>query len=150
MKSVALKIVQKYHPKVKRVVDAKKPIVITVTPEDGTTDGVRDHTKCAFAQACERQEHADAAIVSVRSAYVVKGDKAVRYRVPETVSREVVAFDRSNGDGFAPGKYQLKVYSKRDRIGNYRPSGKHNGKKPTHTPKLRHFTGGIRSSLLAA
>lgn len=144
-RSVALNIIQKYYPNVNRVVDSKKPIVVSVTPEDNKFSKAKSHNKCAMARACQRQEHADGAIISVRSAYVIKGNVAFRYRVPESVSREVVSFDRKSG--FSPGTYQLATYGPNDLIGK-KSSGVPS--KPNSNKKIiRHHTTNIRTSLLA-
>ncbi len=145
-KSVALRIVRKYHPNVTRVVDAKKPISITVTNEDDKRSKSKDHKECALATACQRQEHADGAIISVRSAYVIKGNTAIRYRVPSSVSREVVSFDRKGG--FSTGTYQLTNYGPNDAIGKVRPGGPQSNNPPQKP--VRHTTTNIRTSLLAA
>ena len=113
--SDALHIVQEFFPDVKLVKDAKEPITVQVTKSDNSSAKVRDHKACAMAVACKRTEHADGVIVSVMTAYVIKGTTAIRYHLPESVSREVVSFDRDAG--FQPGEYTMTVPSPTRRLG---------------------------------
>jgi hypothetical protein len=105
-KSPALTNVQKFFPKVTRVTDATKPLEIVVTAQDDKVSRKLDHAGCAMAVACKREFKLDGAIVSRCVAYLVKGDEAVRYDVPERATREVISFDR--GGGFNPGEYTLQ------------------------------------------
>jgi hypothetical protein len=158
----SLKIVQKYHPNVKRVVDAKRPINVTVTADDCKNAKKGAPSECAMARAFSK--NFDGAIISKSVSYLVRGTKAFRYRTPESVTREIVSFDRNND--FAPGDYglnaptkceklawksehQKKVYAlrvpgKSHRLGDGRkdaPSGKVSKK-----PKRKyHHTAGVRS-----
>lgn len=139
----ALQVVQEFFPDVRSVVDADEPSIVEVTKRDSDSAAVRNHKACAMAVACKRKMAADGVIVSVSTAYVVRGKKAVRYHLPERVSREVVSFDRNGG--FAPGEYALNVPDKSNRIGHMnggskRTNGK--GKKVKH-----HHTTGIRTVL---
>ncbi len=92
----ALSIVKKYFPKVNRVIDADDRIIVEVTDADSKSKAVRDHNACAMAVACKRKMHADGVIIAVSTAYIVKGKKAIRYKVPESVAREIVSFDRDS------------------------------------------------------
>lgn len=142
--SEALKIVQEYFPEVKRVVDAKEPIVVEVTPADTRSAKVRNHQACAMAVACKRAEGADGVIVSMSMAYVINGPLATRYRLPQSVIREVVSFDREAG--FDLGEYQLSPPVPTGKLGAVRGSnGKHTGEKKKI--KRVHHTGGVRTVL---
>jgi hypothetical protein len=133
----ALKIVQKYHPEVRRVVDAKKNVDIEVTAQDCKGSRRMKPDACAMARAFGREY--DGAIISMSTAYLVKGKTATRYKVPGAVSREIVSFDRNRN--FAPGEYQLRAPSATARMGwRYKPTGPHKTHK-TH----QHKTAGIRS-----
>lgn len=143
--SRCLKIVQRYHPNVIKVVDSKHDLIIDVMPEDDTRGEIKNHAHCAMARACQRQEHADGAIISVRSAYIIKGDTAIRYRVPESVSREIVSFDRKGG--FYAGTYKMNAPCRGEQLGY-----PYSGKKPARSsnrlsPTFRHKTQNIRTSL---
>lgn len=142
----ALGIVRKYYPEVTKVRDAKKNVTIAVTPDDCKGSRKKSPSSCALARACERSY--DGAIVSMSVAYLVKGNVAHRYRVPQAISRELVSFDRHHD--FAPGEYRLKAPSKTQKMGprkwaqpENRPSGReygNGGNKQRH-----HRTAGIRA-----
>src|SRR5580704_307502 len=104
-KMTALQIVQKFYPGIKVVRDAKTPVRIEVLKRDIDDSDVRSHKFCAVARACKRAQHIDGAIIALKVAYLIKGGEALRYSMPESLSREIVAYDR-NGD-FAPGTYRL-------------------------------------------
>jgi hypothetical protein len=99
----SLSIVQKYHPQVKAVLEAKGPIDIEVTADDCAKGNQRAPSACAMARAFKREY--DGAVISVSRAYLVKGTTATRYVIPESVSREIVSFDRAKK--FIPGEYTL-------------------------------------------
>lgn len=114
--SFALKKVRKYFPNVKSVEDATKPIHVEVTPRDVSTSKRKAHAECAMAVACKRSMNLDGVIIATSRAYLIKGDEATRYNVPETVAREVVSFDR--GASFEPGEYDLIPPSETDKLGH--------------------------------
>ena len=141
----ALSIVKRFFPKVKRVQDAQAECSIRVSQTDCASPGIQDHTNCAMAVACKRQLGANGAIVSLHSAYVIHGNAALRYRVPESVSREVVSFDRKGG--FSPGTYKLNAPAKGHRLGeHYKASNKWKHRRHRKIP-IRHLTAGVRSNL---
>jgi hypothetical protein len=139
----ALSVVQRYFPKVKEVADADKRIEIEVTAHDSKSAAVRNHESCAMAVACKRKTHADGVIVSLQTAYVIKGEVAYRYHVPDSVQREIVSFDREAG--FAPGQYELAPFSPSHRLGEEKPKGPH--KTTGKAPRFHHHTSGIRTVL---
>lgn len=139
----ALRIVQEYFPNVKTVTDATRFITVEVTKRDSNSAQVRNHKACAMAVACKRKMQAEGVIVAVSTAYVINGTKAERYKLPESVSREVVSFDRNGG--FAEGEYSLRPPSRCEQLGVKAGGGGSktgNGKK-THY----HHTSGIRTVL---
>jgi len=146
--ATALNIVQKVFPNVTSVVDAKKDTQVEVTKRDTTSATVRNHKACAMAVACKRKLELDGVIMSVSTAYLVKGDKAIRYNVPQSVSREIVAFDRDAV--FEPGEYTLKAIcpsARLDRTNTGKVTGKDKRSNGNLAKRFRHKTDGIRSSL---
>jgi hypothetical protein len=142
----ALQIVQRFFPSVTRVVDATAHAMIDVTKADANSRAVRDHGACAMAVACKRKLHLDGVVMSRSVAYLVKDRQAVRYRVMQHLTRELVAFDR--GGTFEPGTYALRKPEAERALGARR------GGVATASPKkkkkragLRHFTGHIRTAL---
>lgn len=145
--SMSLKVVQKYFPHVKSVKDAKSNIKIEVTKQDDKMATRKAHKNCAMAVACKRKMKLDGVIISVGTAYMVKGDRATRFHLPERVSREVVSFDR--GGGFDTGVYQLDKPCPSNRLGSPNNSrGRHGSKEYTgKVKKHKVLTRGIRSVL---
>jgi hypothetical protein len=112
----ALNNVRKFFPQVKTVVDSTRNAVIEVTRGDASSRAVKNHSACAMAVACKRKFKLDGVIISRSVAYLIKGNKARRFKLPESVSREVVSFDR--GAGFQPGKYHLEKIPESVKLGN--------------------------------
>ena len=141
--SYALKVVQRFHPGVSRVVDGKAPIAVEVTEEDCRDGKLGEPASCAMAVALGRVY--DAAIISKSTAYLVKGRTAVRYKVPNSVTRELVAFDRSGR--FMPGTYKLMKIEPSRGIGVKRtPPNRTDPKKRYKGSKRKyHRTIGVRS-----
>jgi hypothetical protein len=141
----ALDIVKKYHPEITKVVDGKKGIKINVTAEDCKNAKRRSPGNCAMAKAFKRKY--DGAIISMSVAYLIKGHTAHRYMVPQSVTREIVSFDRHHD--FAPGDYQLRAPPKSMSLGKRLYSQKKRmnaGAARYQNDKPRaHKTVGIRS-----
>jgi hypothetical protein len=146
--STSLRIVKHFFPKVTKVNDAHENAIVEVTGKDTSHSKVKDHSACAMAIACKRTFKADGVIISVNTAYLIKGDTATRFILPESIAREVVSFDRNAG--FDEGVYQLSKVSKSRELG----IDKHRSQKDRHTGTgtstakvFKHFTQGVRGSL---
>lgn len=133
-----LGIIRKLFPRVERIVDAVEPIRIEVTPRDQREAVKLDPQRCAMAQACRRQERVDGVVISLSIAYLVKGNTAVRYSVPPSVSREITSFDRHKD--FHIGEYQLGAPSVRHSVRTPHKGGGRGAK-----VAFRHYTGGVRA-----
>jgi hypothetical protein len=141
----ALQVVQKFFPEVKEVVDAERNAIIEVTKQDEKTANKKSHKTCAMAVACKRKFNLDGVVISVNRAYLVKGKKARRFMLPESVSREVVSFDRDGG--FEPGEYELQKVPRSSRLDRVIKGNGHGGGSPNSPRRHVHKTGGIRTSL---
>lgn len=134
-----LSIISEYYPNVTNVIDAKSDLPILITKQDFKKGKIKSPDSCAMAKAIER-EH-DGAIISLSTAYVIDGNKAIRYKVPDSVAREIVSFDRNSE--FAPGSYTLKMPSPSLRLTNKpkttKPTNKSKKEKRTY-----HRTVGLR------
>jgi hypothetical protein len=99
-----------------------------------------------MAVACKRKFHLDGVIISRSTSYLVKGTIARRFKVPESVSREVVSFDR--GSGFSPGTYELQRVPPSSRFG-IRPgrTAKNRKSNPDKPKRFRHITDKVRAVL---
>lgn len=144
----ALKIVQKYHPSVTKVLEGRRDLSIHVTAKDCAGATKKAPSSCALAKAASRKY--DGAIVSLNVAYLIKGRTATRYKVPAAISRELVSFDR-HGD-FRPGEYFLKAPRKTETLGALRKYAKDQNlrrkpgykQKRDHKPRI-HYTEGLRA-----
>ena len=143
----ALSVVRKFFPQVRRVTDASRNAAIEVTAEDAKSPGKKDHVHCAMAVACKRKFHLDGVIISRSVAYLIKGKNARRFKLNDSVAREVVSFDR--GAGFSPGKYELSKISPVNKMGlGVRPKRpKDNAKRDGVPKRFRHVTTRVRSVL---
>lgn len=92
----------------KPIEDAKEPLVLEVKPIDVVRATDKNSKVCAYARACERQfkeKGVEAAFFFRTAAYLEYEDKLVRYFLPGSVQKEIVAFDRHKT--MEPGTYQL-------------------------------------------
>ena len=140
-----MNIVRKFFPKVKTVVDANRNALIEVTQKDASSKAVRDHNGCAMAVACKRKFHLDGVIISRSTAYLIKGVQARRFKLPESVSREVVSFDR--GGEFAIGRYELSAVPESSRLGARTGRPKDKANRDGKPKRFRHLTTHVRSVL---
>lgn len=141
MKS-ALSIIQKYYPNVTSVRDSSNSMEVQVTKKDCSSKSLESPNDCAMARACKRQY--DGAVISPSVAYMINGKEAIRFKVPTSVSREIISFDRSGG--FQPGDYWLKAPSDTEKLGPRKHPQPKNKKKGYPKTKSRyHRTAAIRS-----
>src|SRR5689334_13665864 len=141
----ALTIVRKFFPTVETVTDATSKCFIEVTKKDVESKAVKDHNACALAVACKRAMHLDGVIISRSTAYLIKGNKATRYKLHDSVSREIVSFDR--GAGFDVGHYELAKISKSNRINSRAGRVQPDKRRLNKIKQFRHITRNARSEL---
>lgn len=141
----------KKHPDITAVYDAMEPIQITLSDPDVKTGVAKDRNKCAFATAACRLFKSDDAYVGIQMACLKFGNKLIRFNIPESVSREIVCFDRyKNCD---PSKeYRFSAVTPHRRLSRIQEEPKHhNGKiKKARKGKFipRHWTKDIRKSAM--
>lgn len=143
----ALTRVRKYYPNVTRVVDADKPVKIVVQNRDVSKALPQKPDDCAMARAAKRCiAGVDGAIIHSTTAYLIRGNRATRYRVPQSVYREIVSFDRHKD--FRPGDYQLSAIAESSKmLGRRKGSDTNENSKQSKRNKpfiVRHHTMGIR------
>jgi hypothetical protein len=139
----ALKLIRQYFPKVVEVIDATKKTIIEVKAEDSVGGRRKDPALCAFARACYRSFNADGVIIGLGTSYVIKGKRAVRYKNAESISREIISFDRDAG--FDLGRYQLVPHSGTNCLGVYKGHDTHpKSKNGEDRRAFRHYTKGVR------
>lgn len=141
----ALNMVRKQFPQVKKVVDAKEGVRVTVQKRDSNEGSKKQPNDCALARACRREMKAEGAIINVAYSYVVQGEVATRYKTSVAVAREITSFDRHQD--FAPGNdYLLSAISPSAKLGvkdHGDSSGPHNVSRP-HKRVHNHKTSDIR------
>ena len=135
----------------KKVVDAKKPLRISISKQDATKGKTKDPGACAAARAIVRTvADCKSARVHLGRTYVEFPDKWVRYKTPDGLKIEIVSFDRGTKAEYAEGEYTLYAPSPADRIGarNGRGvSGSTAGKKKRpHIARVIHQIEGVRAS----
>lgn len=125
-------------PQVTEVTDARGPIKVTVRPRDCSNGKRMKAKECALAVATKRQYNADGVIIGLTASYVVRGKRAIRFKTPISVAREIVSFDR-HGD-FAPGEYHLATVAPSQRMGNSgnsRTTGSREDRRKIHKHTVR-------------
>lgn len=134
-----------------KVVDATKPLIVEVMPIDIEKASAANSKCCAFVRACERSMKVEAAFFFRTKAWLEYEDKIVRYELPVSVQKEIVAFDRSKT--MAPGKYQLSAVGKfgtlkekAKRRAKNDKNHKSKGKLPGQKRGLVHRTAAVRTA----
>lgn len=133
------------------IVDADEPALVELTDQDVARAQTKNSRACGFVRACERQmPNVRAAFFFRSTAFLELDDKIVRYRLPESVQKEIVCFDRTGT--MAPGTYQLSPSHASRSIAAYKArSAKRPGRhQPTGTSGIkrkivRRATRGIRT-----
>lgn len=123
------------------VKDAINPLMIHIKQCDIVGSKKADASNCAAARALKREVGSEAKVFLTRT-YVKVGKVWARFITPESISREITAFDR--GAAFEPGEYVLTAPSKAARL-DYKkkptgPKKARNGK----SNKPRHVTASVR------
>lgn len=145
----------KKHPNVAFAYDALEPVQITLSDSDIKNGIAKNNTKCAFSNAACRMLKADDAYVGIRMACLKFGNKLVRFKIPESVSREIVCFDRHRDCDAAHKSYRFSAVTGDRALGRpYRESAEKNGNSTAKKPRKgqfldRHMTKHIRKSKLA-
>ena len=118
------------------VVDATKPLELHITKADVKRGANKDPTCCAAALACMREvPGCTAARVHLSITYLKFGQRWRRYRTPQALRTEIVAFDR--GAAFEAGDFTLTPMPATHHLGNQTRSGSRTfqrgkGKKQVH------------------
>ena len=130
------------------VVDAKRPLILTITAGDIKKATPGDPSCCAAAKALERQDGVKGARVHMGRVYVLTGKKWHRYETPASMRSEIIAFDRRTS--FMPGLYKLGAISPSQHTGKQQGSKTNQTRAksaPTHGVYKRmkpHFVKDVR------
>lgn len=141
-----------YFPDVNKVADGTKPVRVEITEEDCQSGKRSDPESCAMARACRRELGCDGILVWASVAWIIKGNTAVKYMVPASLSREIAIFDR--GAEFMPGVYHLRPVSRTSSIKDASRERKRGADRrakhgKTKTAYVYHKTANIRVSTKA-
>lgn len=132
----------------KRVIDAKKPLKITVSPQDANAGRTKDPAKCAAARAIIRTiSDAKSARVHLGRTYIEYPDHWVRYKTPPSLKIEIVSFDRGAKPQHTVGDYTLQAPAPADRLGSRKkPQGSTGSKnRRPHIARIHHQIEGVRA-----
>jgi len=122
------------------VKDATRNLEIEIERIDVAGSRKKDPHNCAAARAIKREYQCKDVAVFSSKTYVKEGDHYIRYITPESMTREIVSFDR--GSDFEPGSYKLRKPAPTERLGSQRTPS-HN-KKPSGKKKI-HLTTNVRN-----
>ena len=121
--------------------DAKKRIALEVTNADIRQARIRNSKACVFANAARKLPGVKAAYFFKTTCWLEYARKMVRYILPTSVQREIVAYDRAGI--IAAGTYHLTPPGKTQSLGYIR---KNPGKYRREAKKTRHITAMVRTT----
>jgi len=136
----------------KKVINATKPLTVIVTDHDVAHGATKDPGGCAAARAVKRTAKCTKARVHLGCTYIETDKYWLRYKTPDAVRTEIVAFDR--GATFTPDEYTFRPMppSHRRKYGVAQGSetNKTNPKrKRTMVARVRHHeVSGVRHGLI--
>ncbi len=131
----------------KPIINAKKPIKLTINNNDINKADVKKPDDCAVARACRRELHVKEVRVHLGCVYLRYNEGnwvRLRYMTPRSLRAEIIAFDR--GGKFEPGEYQLNAIPPSRKTGKAQGSLK-NKTKPKKLQKKRlkaHIVTNVR------
>lgn len=129
------------------IINAKKPLKLTVTKADCKNGDPKHPDTCAAARCLMRELHASEVRVHLSRVYVkTTPDKWTRYLTTKPLRTEIIAFDR--GGAFAPGTYHLMGVkeSLRSRNGKPKKPIKKAGTRPQNGNRnKRHVVTDVRT-----
>lgn len=132
----------------KPVIDATKPLQISISSKDAALGKTKDPGACAAARAIIRTiTDVKSARVHLGRTYIEYKDKWIRYKTPESLKVEIVSFDRGAKAEYTTGDYTLYAPSPTDRLGmRPKPTGATGGKhRRKHIARVIHQIEGVRA-----
>lgn len=110
-----------------RLIESTKPLILVVNAKDIKLASTKQADECAFARACKRRNtQVERAYFFRSTAYIQTKKTLTKYKIPTSMQKEIVAFDR--GGKFAPGNYKLSPSFQEKKGCGVKPSGKKPGK----------------------
>lgn len=144
----ALTNVRKFYPDVRTVADAKIGAYVVVEPSDVSGAKGKNHKDCPMARACKRSLGVDGVVIARSTAYVIDGNKAIRYRFRGDLRAEIRQFDKTGV--FDPGAYVLHRPQPSQRIGVGRNPGHRLPEKLYGRYTAASADDGVRTSIRAS
>lgn len=135
------------NPKGLPIVDSKRDVVLEIAAKHIKRAKPMDPTGCAAAICCtDTHVGVVKATINKAIAYLEYSDKILRFTVPNALSREIIAFDRSAP--FAEGRYCLKAPNKASRLGRKQPGKPRTTEDGSRGPlrQQRHVTVMVRGA----
>lgn len=132
----------------KRVVDASKPLRISISKQDAALGKTKNPAKCAAARAIIRTlADVKGARVHLGRTYIEYPDKWVRYKTPQGLKIEIVSFDRGSKPEYTEGSYTLYAPAPTDKLGMRKKiAGNTSGRKRRpHIARIHHQISGVRA-----
>lgn len=120
------------------VVNATVPLQLTITAADIAAGTPLEPASCAVVRAGERELHTEMRVHTSRT-YVKRGKHWLRYKTPDAMRAEIIAFDR--GGRFIPGTFILGVPPDLATTRAYRQRHK----RPNRPTQHHHRIPGIRT-----
>jgi hypothetical protein len=90
-------------------IDAVKPLAVEVTAQDIKLAKAKNSKECALSRAVKRNMPVKAAYFLRTIAWLEFKNKMVRYRLPPSIQKEIVSFDRNKM--MSTGEYVLSPVS---------------------------------------
>jgi hypothetical protein len=107
----------------KPIVDAKAPMVVSITKPDIKGAKTGSPENCGAARAIKRQEGLEHVYVHHGSTYVEREDKVERFMTGSRLRGETIGWDRGGSPKYLEGDYRLLPPSESKRLGvDHRPS----------------------------
>lgn len=128
------------------ILDASAPLTLEVKRGDITKALAKNSKCCAYARAAKRLPDVERAYFFRSTAYLEYPDKMVRYRLPPSVQKEIVSFDRAKV--MAPGRYQLSIARPSDEIGAVRKRSKKQQQKEKAAGRSPRGTTSIKRGIM--
>lgn len=131
------------------VVNALRKLNLHISAADIKAAKSQDPALCAAARAAVREiPNCIAARIHLGRAYILQKDKWLRFKTPEALRGEIIAYDR--GGKFQPGDYELTPMSPSDLRPNRKEyqrsetSRSTPGSPPSKNPRKLHVVRGVR------
>jgi hypothetical protein len=114
-----------------KVLDARKPCAITIKAVDVKNGNTKDPGGCAAALACLREFKTTKARVHIGRVYVLTGDHWSRFKTPDALRSEIIAFDR--GGGLHAGRIHIGCHQAVATVGEQAEEGIQKDRNPSTT-----------------